>query len=125
MITALICISIVLVAFLWFVAKIKKAMSLNDSFFTQIKFIQMYMSDTTEKQFYNKTKEEAIELGQDMLWSAAEDFHSRLHRAINEKQPVPAGDMGLLLSAIRILKDSEAIVFINKNGPIDYDNDDE
>lgn len=107
---------------IWFASKMKKGMEEHDSFFTQVKFIQMYMSDSTGKLFYNKSKEEAVELGQELLWAAAEDFNERMHTAVIEQQPIPVGDMGLITSAIRIIKCAESMVYIEKNGPL-YEDD--
>ena len=118
-------IAVGLLVLFWFVSKLRRGMSNHDAFFTQVKFIQMYMSDVTEKSFYNKSTEEAMNLGQEMLWSAAEDFNERMHRAVVEKQPIPMGDMGMIISAIRIIKAAEAMVYIQNNGPIHYDDSEE
>lgn len=118
MFTALLLIGLGLVALFWLAGKARQGMAGHNAFFTQLRFIQMYMADNTEKQFYGKTEAEAIELGQDMLWAAAEDFHGRMDKAVNHQLPVQAGDMGLILASIRIIKAAEAMVFIKKNGPI-------
>ena len=105
--------------FLFFItSKIRKSILANDSFITQLKFMQLYMHDTTEKQFYNKDAESATQLGQDMLWQAAFDFHERMQAAIIDKRPLPIGDVTLLMSAIKIIKAAEAMVYIHNYGPI-------
>ncbi len=103
------------------VSRFRKGMNNHSDFFTQVKFIQMYMLDGTEKLFYNKDEDEVVTLGQDILWESAEDFHNRMHEAVNEGKPVPMGDMGMIQSAIKIIKAAEAMVYIKKNGPIHKD----
>ena len=123
MLIAFISIAVVVTLFLLAVSWIRRGMTRHDAFFTQVKFIQMYMSDTTQTQFYNKEVDDAVTLGQDILWESAEDFNERMHTAVIEGKPIPIGDMGLILSAIRVIKAAEAMVFIQKNGPIYEDED--
>jgi len=110
-----------LVMLFWLAHKMRNHMTTHDAFYTQVKFIQMYMADSTEKLFYGKNEEEAFELGQDMLWSAASDFNARMDRAVNQKEPISMDDVQLLLSSIKIIKAAESMVYIKKNGPINYE----
>ena len=124
MTTALI-IGLCLIVLFWLSGKFRKGMAVNDNFITQMKFLQMYMLDNTEKLFYNKSEEDAIEMGQEMLWAAADDFHARMDRAVNKKVPVQVGDTSILMLSIKIIKVAEALVYIQKNGAIQYDGDEE
>ena len=109
------------IAVLWLASRLRRGIAGHDAFFTQVKFIQMYMKDNTEKQFHNKDVDEAMAFGQEMLWSAAEEFNERMHKAVIEQQPIPIGDMGMLMASIKIIKAAESMVFIKKNGPIHED----
>lgn len=118
MLIASVVIAVLVVVFLLIATRIRKGMMKYDAFFTQVKFIQMYMNNTTQKQLYNIEVDDAMSLGQDILWEAAEDFNNRMHKAIIEGKPIPIGDMGIITSSIKIIKAAEAMVFIKKNGPI-------
>lgn len=125
MLTALIVIAIAVTVFLFIVSRIRRGMMRHDAFFTQVKFIQMYMSDNTQKQFYNQEVEDAVALGQKMLWEASEEFHERMHKAVIGGEPIPMGDMGIIIASIKIIKAAEAMVFISNNGPVYEDEDDD
>jgi hypothetical protein len=114
-------ITIGVLALIWIANRLKNGAAVQEAFFAQVNFIRMYMGDKTEQEFYNKDVDEAIEFGQDMLWEAASDFNERMHRAVIEKEPVPMGDMSLIISAIKIVKAAESMVYIKKNGRIDYE----
>lgn len=126
MLTVLIAIAVVVIIFLFFVSQIRTGIAKHDAFMTQVKFIQMYMSDTTQQEFFNRDEDDAVDFGQQMLWDAAEHFNDLMHEHVIEGKPVPIGDMRLLQSSIRVLKAAEAMVFIKKNGPIyeHHDGDD-
>jgi hypothetical protein len=123
-VTVFIAIAVVVVIFLFFVSQIRTGIAKHDAFMTQVKFIQMYMSDTTQKEFFNRDVDDAVDFGQQMLWDAAEHFNELMHEHVVEGKPVPIGDMRLIQSSIRVLKAAEAMVFIKKNGPI-YEDEDE
>ena len=82
----------------------------------------MYRGDDTQKVFYNKEVDDAMTLGQDMLWEATKDFNDRMHKAIVMGQPFLYEDMGIIMASIKIIKVAEAMVYIKNNGPIHYDN---
>ena len=117
---ALAYIAVGLIVFFYLFSKLRKSLAENDPFFTQVKFVQMYMDDRTEKMFYNKDEKEALELGQDVLWAAGQDFNKLMQYHVVEKQPLSTGDMSIVTAAIRIIKATEAIVHIKSNGPIEY-----
>ena len=121
MIYIIICVSVL--ALIWVANRLKRGVASQEPFFAQVNFIRMYMGDKTEKEFYNKDVDEAMRYGQDMLWAAAQDFNERMHRAVIEKEPVVMGDMTLIISAIKIVKAAESMVYIKKNGRIDFEED--
>ena len=118
MIFIIIGIVIVFIVLFWIVLVIHRNMSSHNAFLTQLRFLQIYIGDTTDKQFYNKDVDEAMRFGQDMLWQAAEDFNERMYRAIIKKEPIVIGDIKILEASIKIIKAAESMVFIKKNGPI-------
>jgi len=87
-------------------------------FTTQLKFLQLYMLDNTDLEFYDKEYDEAMKHGQDLMWKYANEFRDKMQITVKEQQPLESTDMELLKSVIKIVKAAEAMVFIEKHGPI-------
>jgi len=109
-------IAIIIAVIIWAASKLKKA--IINPFATQIAFLQLYMSDKTEVEFFDKSVDDAMEHGRDMLWGAAKDFRQGMHRAVMKKEHLMPDDLRLLYAAIRIVKAAEAMYYIEEEGPI-------
>ena len=111
-------IALVVVGIIWIASKLKKNVALINPFTTQVDFLRLYMLDKTENEFFDKDTDAAMEHGRDMLWDAAEEFRTGMHRAVTNKEKLMPGDLRLLHSAIRIVKAAEAMYYITEEGPI-------
>lgn len=95
----------------WFSGKLRDHMQKAETpFMTQLKFLRLYLLDKTELEFYDKSHDEVVEYGQDVLWNAANHLRNTLKDAVENQTPMEPDDIRMLTYMIRIIKAAEMLV---------------
>lgn len=82
----------------------------------QAGFLADFIRDTTQEQFFDKSKQDAIIYGQDLLWKEIALFNAKLGEAL--KNGIGTDDFELLNSATRVVKIVHIMLLIEQDGPV-------
>lgn len=104
------------------VRTLRKGKELNQIDSAQGIFVSMYERNLIESEFAGKTRAEAIEYGQDVLWSEAAKFNKLVNDVIKTRS-FQIGDYSIISSAIKIVKVVATMHLIVKQGPIIEENE--